>query len=236
MPPIKHDHLKKKHIIMSASEMLCFSMYFGILVGDLIPDNEYSWEFYVVLREMLGLLLARSFDKDSVKQLGILIEKHNDLFRKIFNEPLKPKHHIILHYPKIIEQIGPLRHIWCMRFEACHKLLKSTVNATTCRKNLLKTLLIKDSLRFSQRLLSERGFTKSFDFKISDQNVNMFADLGFSTNFSEEAFCVSWVIVDKIYFKCDFIIDISGNKSSSPEYGLIKYIIIDNENLFFYNK
>lgn len=232
VPPIKADHLKKKHLVMSASEMLCFSLYFGILVGDLVPENDCSWEFYLVIREMLELLLSRSFTKDNLEKLGILIKKHNGLFIELFNESLKPKHHIILHYPEIISQVGPLRNIWCMRFEAYHKNLKSTVSATTCRKNLLKTLIIKESLKFSYKISAQRGFTKNYDFKISDQSVDLFSDMDFSTIFSENAFCVSWIIIDSIYFKLDFLITLA-YKNVLPEYGQIKYIILDNEKVYF---
>jgi hypothetical protein len=48
IPQIRADHIKKKHIIMSASEMLAFVSYFGILVGDLVPEDDECWQLYTV--------------------------------------------------------------------------------------------------------------------------------------------------------------------------------------------
>lgn len=39
-PPVKLDHLKKRCIVFSASEMHCFVKNFRFLIGDLIPDSE----------------------------------------------------------------------------------------------------------------------------------------------------------------------------------------------------
>jgi len=36
-PPISLNHLKNGSIIMSASKMLCFVRYFGLIVGELVP-------------------------------------------------------------------------------------------------------------------------------------------------------------------------------------------------------
>jgi len=40
IPLIISEHLKKRYIMMSASEMLALSIYFCILVGDLVPSSE----------------------------------------------------------------------------------------------------------------------------------------------------------------------------------------------------
>jgi hypothetical protein len=43
-----------------------------------------------------------------------------------------------------------------MRFEGKHKELKTTANSTTSRKNIVKTLSLKQQLRLSYRLLSPK--------------------------------------------------------------------------------
>jgi hypothetical protein len=58
IPQIKADHIKKKHIIMSASEMLAFVSYFGILVGDLVPEDDECWQLYINLHQILYILLS----------------------------------------------------------------------------------------------------------------------------------------------------------------------------------
>lgn len=233
-PIIKAEHLKKKYIVMSASEMLSFSIYFGILVGDLVPETESSWTFYLKIREMTELMLSRSFTIDRISYLKTIIEEHHSLFCELFNESLKPKYHLILHYPEIILNVGPLRNIWCMKFEAYHKLLKHTIATTTSHKNILLTISTKDSLRFSHRILSRKGFEKRFDFRAVDTNLGDLKDLySLSEKFSDDAFCVSWIIINDYFYTGEFLIDISKDDGIMPEFGQIKYIILDNKNVFF---
>lgn len=52
IPSIISEHLKKKYLIMSASEMLALVIYFGILIGDLVPSSEPVWDFYILLHKM----------------------------------------------------------------------------------------------------------------------------------------------------------------------------------------
>lgn len=63
----------------------------------------------------------------------------------------------MLHYPHIIRQIGPLSQVWCMRLEGKHRELKRYSNTTTSRKNLPLSLLIKQQLQFSARIVSKHG-------------------------------------------------------------------------------
>lgn len=53
--------------------------------------------------------------------------------------------------------MGPLRHIWCFRFEAKHRELKIYTNNTNSRKNIPYTVGVKCSLKFCDRLLNKIG-------------------------------------------------------------------------------
>ena len=57
--------------------------------------------------------------------LGDLISRYLIKYTHIFgSDSLIPKHHVMLHYPDLIEIFGPLRNIWTMRFEARHQYIK----------------------------------------------------------------------------------------------------------------
>lgn len=75
--------------------------------------------------------------------LKTLIYNHHELYLKLFNVNLKPKHHHLVHYPYIIQMSGPVSLFWSMRFEAKHKELKDTANSITSRKNIAYTLSLK---------------------------------------------------------------------------------------------
>lgn len=67
-----------------------------------------------------------------------LIVEHHSLFKELYpHKNLIPKHHYMLHYPRCIRKIGPLVHVWSMRFEAKHKFFKNSI------KNITKSLALK---------------------------------------------------------------------------------------------
>lgn len=56
---------------------------------------------------------------------------------------LIPKHHFMIHYPACIRQIGPLVHVWTMRYEAKHKFFKLSIKNF---KNITKSLAKKHQI------------------------------------------------------------------------------------------
>ena len=67
------------------------------------------------------------------------IKDHHELFKSLFSQKrLIPKHHLMLHHPRCIRKIGPLLHVWCMRFEAKHNFFKRSVKNV---KKITKTLV-----------------------------------------------------------------------------------------------
>jgi len=92
---------------------------------------------------MLSILLSKTTSNSSISYLETLIEEHHQCYCNLFQDILKPKFPLLLHYPRIMEKVGPVRHIWVMRYEAFHKQLKSTAKIVTSRVNSLLTLCIK---------------------------------------------------------------------------------------------
>lgn len=125
VPLIKTEHIKKCHIIMSAAEMACLVRYLGFIIGDKIPENDPVWEVFLLLKQIVSVVTSRTIQESTPKLLKSLIEEHHSLYLKVFNsQTLKPKHHIITHYPEIMTRVGPLNNISSMRFEAKHRNFK----------------------------------------------------------------------------------------------------------------
>jgi len=106
---------------MSAGEMLCFTRCLGIMIGDLIPISSEIWQLHVILKQIINILTSKIINKDYPSLLRALINGHHELYLKLFNTNLKPKHQQGVHYPLIMEKIGPLVHVWSMRFESKHR-------------------------------------------------------------------------------------------------------------------
>lgn len=147
---ISHTNM---HIQKTASEMMTFIDLFPMMVGDLIPQNDEIWVFLLNLVEMVDLILSCSFSFDSIARLKSLIRTHNLDYVRLFNDNLKPKMHILVHYPSIIAKCGPPRNYWCFAYEAKHKDFKQYANAFTSRCNIPLTLALKFQFKFAHFLL-----------------------------------------------------------------------------------
>lgn len=109
------DNIRAQKLKMSASEMLFFVRHFGLMIGDLVPEEEEVWQLYIRLIQILDIVTAPFVSTDLITYLTTLIAEHHELYCKLFFKTLKPKHHIMVHYPRIINFIGPLIHVWSMR-------------------------------------------------------------------------------------------------------------------------
>lgn len=116
-PDISINHLNNNHLKMSAREIMTFVHFFPLMIGDLIPENDEVWLFFLTLLKIVDMLLSYSFNEKSIKYLKQLISKHNNDYIILFNDTLKPKHHILVQYLTVIQYSGPPRHYWCFRFE-----------------------------------------------------------------------------------------------------------------------
>ncbi|KAK5638762.1 hypothetical protein RI129_013057 [Pyrocoelia pectoralis] len=156
-PPIKINHLTNLKLHMSAREMWTFCHFLPLIIGDLVPINNKYWKLVLLLLEIIDLILMTEFNDTDLKLMSLKIQQHHLHYIKLFGNTLKPKFHFMVHYPTIIKKIGPLKHIWCFRFESKHRELKIYTNNTNSRKNIPYTIAVKCSLKFSYRLLNNIG-------------------------------------------------------------------------------
>lgn len=152
-PEITHSHLNKFHLKMTAREMMCFVHLFPLMIGDLIPEDDEVWLFMLGLLEIIDILLSFEISRDLVERLRFLITKHHEEYVQLFNDTLKPKHHLLLHYCSVILQSGPPRNFWSFRFEAKHKEFKTYARSITSRKNIGVSLAKKFQLKFAYFLM-----------------------------------------------------------------------------------
>lgn len=149
-------NITKKHLIncnlkMTATEVYCFISFLPLMLGDLIPINNKYWSILIYLVNILDLLSKPELGENDVKRLEQLVNNHHTVYFSVYG-CLKPKHHFMLHYPRAIKMLGPLRYNWCMRFEAKHKESKIYFQNVTSRLNCTKTIALKASYKFTSIL------------------------------------------------------------------------------------
>lgn len=86
---------------MSASEMLCFTKYLGLIIGDLVPEESELKNLYILSKQILDIIFCKCIQNQDVILLQAIISEYHELYKKLFKNTLKPKHHHMVHYPMI---------------------------------------------------------------------------------------------------------------------------------------
>lgn len=225
---INLDYVKKHNKLrMSASEMLFFTRYFGLMVGDKIKykNNEY-WILYITLREIIDILTAPKVTKCDLQQLKYYIKKLNTLYVKLF-ETLKSKFHNMLHYIRLIEQNGPAIHLSAMRYESYHRNVRKIIQATASRKNILYTV--------GKRYILGLSYYKFISYKHLNMKDDSEENDNFSSNYfqnPESKILISCVMINDFTYKKNTIIVVNIGEIF-PTFGEIQSIYVQNNKVYF---
>ena len=149
-PKLKLNEEKQKlNLKYSACEMYCLIKYLSLMIGDLIPDHDEHWEMFLTLKKISDILMSPRIISSHITSSASLLEDLNKSYVKFYNT-LKPKFHFLTHYPTILNYFGPVVNMRTMRYESRHRDMKANAQATSSHINLLKTIAIKEVLKFCQ--------------------------------------------------------------------------------------
>ncbi|XP_070517418.1 uncharacterized protein [Cardiocondyla obscurior] len=235
---ISSNVLKTQHLIISASEMVFLVQHLGVLIGDLVSVNHNAWEVFLTLHDIICILMNSTFTSATIELLETLITEHHSLYLRVFNEMLKPKHHFLLHYPRVIKQLGPVKHLSSMRFEAKHKVFKNNAKVIMSRTNSPYTLALKHQLSLCHKFLSEKGFSKRLSWgptlKISINNIADYYNFKhvIPVGIQIKYILDTWVQFNGIIYYKDAAIPIC--LSDNIVFGKICYFIIDKTDQIFF--
>lgn len=189
-------NLRKGNLRLNAAEMNSFVKYFGVMVGDCVPQNDKYWQIYIVLCDVLTLVFSNSFSLSQVTSFNDMAAKLCEMYTTLFQVTLKPKFHNLLHYSSAILRSGPLRYISSMRYEAKHRPSKIAAKSTANRINMTLTLARKQQLYLNELFLKRKIPSRiSFSKKIGKQALHCDVipaaeSLGF--NDSKKLLVVTW--------------------------------------------
>ena len=118
------DNLHKE-LKLSASQSLLLCRIFPFLIADRIPEDNYNWSVFLVLRHIVDIVMCPELSIDTCAYLKSLVIEHHAAFIEAYSEEkVTPKFHFLLHYPEQIKMIGPLIRSWNMRNEAKLNIFK----------------------------------------------------------------------------------------------------------------
>lgn len=235
---IKVSHLKNKKLHMSAREAISFLHLFSLMLGHKVPKTDLVWKYILILDKLLEDIMAQTFTQNQILQLENSIKVHHKMYIRLFKDTLKPKHHLITHYGSIIRNCGPIKLLWCMRFESKNREMKLYTNVTMSRRNLSHSLAKKCSLKFAYNLMKNKN-SKNNNFKIvkTKSQIDYFSEIINNdisiTNMNKIVYCTTIEFKGTIFklnyfvFKNDMfykIIDIAFFENNI--YLIVKEIII----------
>ena len=171
-PIILEKKIFSNDLSLSASEMHLLVLYLPLIIGDLVPSNCNVWRLLLALHNILLICSSKSLTKETSTLLQTLIAEHHELYMLLFKEKLKPKFHMLVHYPKLLLESGPFCHNWSYRFESKHKQLKEYANNCRSRVNISKSIAKRHQLIISHNILE--GLQENTDYITGTSCVDSF--------------------------------------------------------------
>ena len=146
------------HVHMTSGDMLIFVRHsIDVLLPLIGNKSDPLWRCWLAHVKYVRLLLKHSLTHGEVVELDRLIYRRHTLFLKCkeYGKRLfKPKNHFASHFPRDILNLGPVRHYWCMRFEALNQLFKHYANTGSFHNTLFRC---SDFWTMSMAMLRKSG-------------------------------------------------------------------------------
>lgn len=161
-PHISDDFLTKGRLSGSASQNWCLFRNLPFLVYDCLDvsvDGEFPeyWQLHLLARQICSIVFAPEIQREWLLDLQSYICQHHALLKKLDSSAFTPKLHFLIHYPRLFELYGPLRHLWCMRFEACHQYYKRVARINNNYKNIAASLSERHQLKVCYLMSGDRA-------------------------------------------------------------------------------
>lgn len=227
----KHGHL----IGQRAAQTWCLIRFLPLILDDLLNSEIISkWNVLILLLEIMDIVFSDKITIGMTLQLQNLIEEHHKLFLVEFDLQLLPKHHFMVHYPRLIREMGPLIQLWTMRFESKHSFFTNMIKKIGNYKDLCQTL----AQRHQEQVLAQwKNKTVQIELKFGTgkyivlsafEHANVIGNY-FQIPIDYEVFFVSWIEYifhyKKKYMLCTGIL----SSNDMPIFEEIIYFFIFNE-------
>ncbi len=223
--------LASANIVGSASEKLSLFRMLPFFIGYRVADINPHWLLYLQLREIVDYILSPTFPVDKLSYLQSLIEEFIGTFISLFPGKMTPKFHFLLHYPTLVKKFGPLKYLWCMRFEAKHQYFKKLASVGRNFKNIAKTLAYRHQLKqcwefTSVDYLSDNvvcsGEVSFFFSNLTPQQQNLIL----------RYYNLKQVSPSEVVWKCN-VLTLGGNTYKINDVAIVDFMHAEDVPLFF---
>uniref|UniRef100_A0A2R5L642 Uncharacterized protein n=2 Tax=Ornithodoros turicata TaxID=34597 RepID=A0A2R5L642_9ACAR len=219
-----------KSIRGTASQKWCLFRFIPLIFGPLVPEGNEKWELFLTFRELADIILAEKIPPEGTQYLESNIAEFLSMFMEMYpTVRIPPKLHYMIHYPRIIRELGPLRQYWCLRFEAKHQFLKNHATRVHNFRNIPYTLARKHQLLQSYQLS-----TNFMDRSCTTTNLRP-ADLSSAHPCTHHLFCSNVNLADSAKFdglsyKVGDILVMAGG--DNPKFAQVQELLVSAGRLY----
>lgn len=231
-PSLSIDNLRKGNLRLYASEMEVLLRYFGVIFGDLVPEENEIWDLYIKLRRIEEIMMAPAVNMYRMDLFRLLVSELCNSYRSLFNLSLKPKFHNLLHYHRFMMNFGPLSQLSSMRFEAKHRPTKLSSTASCNRKLLTYTIALKHQFKLSELLVEgslPNYIALGYSFEVHDDVTR--GKLGCQSN--DTVKCCTWVSAYSCRFNPGTIVVYNVDEHDVKFMKICQIYVINCENVVF---
>lgn len=155
-----------------AREMWALVKFLPFILRKLLSPHNVLYKFGLLMVDLLDIAFKTSFSLTDIEKLENVITQHHREFLRLFKRSLTPKFHLLTHYSRVIRQSGPLKYLWCMRFEAKHQHLKSQAKIMYSRRNTCLTFAKKNCFQNALSALCNEGFKDIHNYTRSREEID----------------------------------------------------------------
>lgn len=133
---------------LTAAENLSLFRHLVYVLSDLVDDDDDDhWKLFIQLQEITDIVFAPKLTESLLNYFSEVYAKHLKLFRKLYPDlPIKPKQHILTHFPSVVRKNGPPTYSSCFKYELRNSFYKRIAHITCNFKNISKTFAVRNQL------------------------------------------------------------------------------------------
>lgn len=132
--------IERKNLGQNATQSYCIMIHLPFLFIDKKHDLNDVWPIMISLLECMRILLSYELNESDLEILAQRSKEHLSEMVRVFKVTLKPKHHNMIHHPRVIREMGPLRLTMMMKYELKHKFFTNVARKTNNFVNIAKTM------------------------------------------------------------------------------------------------
>lgn len=219
--------LTKSNLGQNAIQILCLVFHFPFIFGRLYKVEHFpQWQAIFSALEILKVLLSYQITELDVLDLEKNIKIHLNCIKHVFHKNFTPKQHFLTHYPRVIREMGPVIHMWTMRYEGKHRYF--TRNLSQNFVNVCKTLAVRH-----QQMISIIWSQSNFQSDIKKGKQTLFsAETDLTNHLLKPLYSLTYLESEYHYKKGFFILNQAVNEDLVHFYKILE-ILDDNVEINF---